>query len=195
LHIPAGMFEKRSALRKRRRRASDGGFTLAEVLLAAVIITIAFVALLSAIPYSSASVQSGNQTSTATFLANQKLEEAKNMSWTATPSNDCLGISAGGGAAPSVPGGKTCTLNGVVLGAGTALPWAADEAATAIPNFSGYSRSVRITDCTASPALCTGIADAAVRLVTVSVTFRPMATSSTAAAPKTVTVSMLVAER
>jgi prepilin-type N-terminal cleavage/methylation domain-containing protein len=189
------MFAKRNALRQRRRRDGDGGFTLAEVLLAVFIIAIAFVALLSTIPYSSAAVQGGNQTSTATFLANQKLEEAKNVPWTATPGNDCLGISAGGTAAPSVPAGGTCTLNGVVLGAGTALPWAADQGATAIPNFSGYSRSVRITDCTVSPALCTGIADAAVRLVTVSVTFRPMTTSSTAAAPKTVTVSMLVAER
>ncbi len=61
-----------------RSKARAAGFTLVEVLLAAMIITIAFVTLLSVIPYSTAAVQSGNQTSTATFLANQKLAEAKN---------------------------------------------------------------------------------------------------------------------
>src|SRR2546427_104582 len=81
---------------KGRVRRSEAGFTLAEVLLAAVIITIAFVALLSVIPYSTSAVQGGNQTSTATFLANQKMEEAKNIPWTSTPDNDCLGVSANG---------------------------------------------------------------------------------------------------
>jgi len=189
------MFAKPSALRKCPRRDSDGGFTLAEVLLAVFIITVAFVALLSTIPYSSAAVQGGNQTSAATFLANQKLEEAKNMPWTATPDNDCLGISAGGTAAPTVSAGKTCTLNGAVFGSGTALPWAADQGATAITNFNGYSRNVRIIDCAATPAVCSGVADAGMRLVTVSVRFQPMSTSSTAAAAKTLTVSMLVAQR
>src|SRR6266700_5063586 len=57
---------------KGRVRRSEAGFTLAEVLLAAVIITIAFVALLSVIPYSTSAVQGGNQTSTATFLRSEE---------------------------------------------------------------------------------------------------------------------------
>ncbi len=189
------MFAKPGVFAKRRGRRAEAGFTLAEVLLAAVIITVAFVALLSAIPYSSAALQSGNQTSTATFLANQKLEEAKNVPWTATPNNDCLGISAGGNGAPTVPAGKTCTLNGVIVNSGAALPWAADQSSTAIANFNGYSRNVRVTDCAATPALCTTVSDAGMRLVTVSVTFQPMTTSSTAAAAKTVRVSMMIAQR
>ena len=188
------MFTKARLTRNPGGRRGEAGFTLAEVMLAAVIITVAFVTLLSVIPYSSAALQSGNQTSTATFLANQKLEEAKNMPWTSSPDNDCLGIS-NGAVAPSVPAGKTCTLNGVVLNANAPLPWAADQGSTVIQNFNGYSRNVRITNCAAIPASCSNVGDAAMRLVAVSVTFQPMSTSNTAAAPKTITVSMIVAER
>jgi prepilin-type N-terminal cleavage/methylation domain-containing protein len=177
-----------------RHLRKDAGFTLPEVLLAALIITIAFATLLSVIPYSSASVQSGNQISTATFLANQKLEEAKNVPWGTAPANDCLGLSANANAAPTVPAGQTCTLNGVVVAAGAALPWAADQNSTAITNFNGYSRNVRIADCGAG-AGCTGIIDSGMRLVTVSVTFQPMTTGSTAAAAKTITVSMVISQR
>jgi prepilin-type N-terminal cleavage/methylation domain-containing protein len=195
LHYISHMLAKAHVSAKIRHLRKDAGFTLPEVLLAALIITIAFVTLLSVIPYSSASVQSGNQISTATFLANQKLEEAKNVPWGTAPSNDCLGLSANANAAPTVPAGQTCTLNGVVVAAGGALPWAADQNSTAITNFNGYSRNVRVTDCGPPGAGCTGIVDAGMRLVTVSVTFQPMTTSSTAAAAKTVTVSMVVAQR
>src|SRR5207249_10872906 len=98
---------------KGRVRRSEAGFTLAEVLLAAVIITIAFVALLSVITYSTSAVQGGNQTSTATFLANQKMEDAKNIPWTPTPDNDCLGASANTTSSPTVPPGNACSLAAV----------------------------------------------------------------------------------
>ena len=153
-------------------------------------------AVVSVIPYSSASVQSGNQMSTATFLADQKLEEAKHVPWTSSPDNDCLGV--GPNAAPTVSAGKTCTFTsgGAVIAAGAALPWAADQNAAAIPNFNGYSRTVRITDCTAVGSCFPGLGDSAMRLVTVSVRYTPgVSTSSTAVSPRTVTVSMLIAKR
>jgi prepilin-type N-terminal cleavage/methylation domain-containing protein len=182
------------SLRRRRRRSAEAGFTLPEVLLAAMIITIAFVTLLSVIPYSSASVQSGNQTSTATFLADRKLEEAKLIPWTETPDNDCLGISNGNNP-PTVPPGKTCILNGVNVNPGQPLPWAADENTTQITNFNGYSRTVRVTDCGIGVG-CTGIIDPAMRQVTVFVTFNPgVSVNSAGASPRTVTVSMLIAQR
>src|SRR5213083_2390182 len=164
---------------KGRVRRSEAGFTLAEVLLAAVIITIAFVALLSVIPYSTSAVQGGNQTSTATFLANQKMEEAKNIPWTSTPDNDCLGVSANPTSAPTVPAGKSCTLGAVNVASGGALTWFADQSSTAITGFNGYSRTTRITDCG----------------VTACVTFQPLTSTTTAAAAKTVTVSMILAQR
>ena len=189
------MLAKTDVFTRKRARRGDAGFTLPEVLLAAFIISVAFVTLLSVIPYSTAAVQSGNQMSTATFLADQKLEEAKHVPWTSTPDNDCLGYSNGNNA-PTVSPGKTCTLGGVVANPGQPLPWAADQAATAIPNFNGYSRNVRITDCTAVGSCFAGIGDSAMRLVVVSVTYTPgVSTSSTAASPKTVRVSMLIAQR
>jgi Tfp pilus assembly protein PilV len=178
---------------KGRVRQSEAGFTLAEVMLAAVIITIAFVTLLSVIPYSTSAVQGGNQTSTATFLANQKLEEAKNIPWTSTPNNDCLGYSANATSAPTVPAGKSCTLGAVNVAAGGALTWFADQNSTAITGFNGYSRTVRTTDCGATA--CAGITDSAMRLVTVAVTFQPLTSTTTAAAAKTVSVSMIIAQR
>ena len=67
-----------------RRVVSDQrGMTLAEVLVALPIITIGLLALLSAIPLSTYATQEGRQTSTATFLANQRLEQVRNASWTA----------------------------------------------------------------------------------------------------------------
>jgi prepilin-type N-terminal cleavage/methylation domain-containing protein len=191
------MLAKTHVLARKWGRRADAGFTLPEVLLAALIITIAFVTLLSVIPYSSAAVQGGNQMSTATFLANQKLEEAKHIPWTASPDNDCLGYSNGNNP-PTVSPGKTCTLNGVTYNPGQPLPWAVDQSATAIPNFNGYSRTVRITDCTAVNTCFpgSGIGDSAMRLVTVSVTYSPgVSTSSTAVSPRTVRVSMLIAQR
>lgn len=195
MHTISHMLAKAHVSAVRQGRRGEAGFTLPEVLLAALIITIAFVTLLSVIPYSSAAVQSGNQMSTATFLADQKVEEAKHLPWNSVPGNDCLGLSANANAAPTVPAGKTCTLGGVTINAGGALPWAADQGSTAIANFNGYSRNVRVTDCGAG-AGCGGIVDAGMRQVTVSVTFSPgMSTSSTAATSKTVTVGMLISQR
>jgi Tfp pilus assembly major pilin PilA len=183
-----------------RWRGSEAGFTLAEVLVCAVVITIAFVGLLTVIPYSAASTQSGNQLSTATFLANQALEGAKSIPWTSAPVNDCLGVSANANAAPTVPAGGSCTLGATNVAAGGALPWFADESSTAITSpdgvkhFNGYSRNIRITDCGAG-AGCNGTVDSAIRLVTTSVTFQPMTTGPTAASTKTVTVSMYISQR
>ena len=179
----------------RRSFRGESGFTLPEVLLAAMIITIAFVTLLAVIPYSSAAVQSGSQISTATFLADQKLEEAKLVPWTATPDNDCLGVSNGSNA-PSVPGGTNCTLGANVYNGGQALPWAADQNATQITNFNGYSRTVRIRDCNLGGG-CTGITDPGMRQVTVSVTYTPgfSVDSTTAVTSKTITATMIIAQR
>jgi len=94
-----------------------------------------------------------------------------------------------------VPAGQTCTLGGPVIAAGGALPWAADQSSTAITNFNGYSRTVRIVDCSALGSCFPLIGDPGMRRVIVSVTFQPMTTSSTAAATKTVTLSMIVAQR
>ncbi len=173
------------------------GFTLAEVLIAAVIITIAFVAFASIVPISTYGIQEGNQVSTSAFLADQKLEQIKNLPWTASPAKDCLGISASSTAAPTVPAGASCTLGTTTVAAGGALTWVADESATAITGFSGYSRNVRITDCgTGGGCFTPAIVDSLMRLVTVTVTYTPLtAGTQTAAGPKSNQVQMVITQR
>ena len=172
---------------------NEQGFTLVEVLLAAFIMTIGLIGLLAVIPMASFAVTDGYRLSTATFLANQGLEEVRHMPWTSAPDNDCLGISANATAAPTVPAGKTCTLGATTVNAGGALPWFADEGTTAIAGFTGYSRVVRITNCGATP--CSGITDAGLRKVDVTVTYRASSAVGVASTPKPVTVTMMVTQR
>jgi prepilin-type N-terminal cleavage/methylation domain-containing protein len=177
---------------------SERGFTLIEVLLAAFLMTVGLVGLLSVVPVGTFATTDGYRLSTATFLANQKLEEVRNMPWRSAPANDCLGLSAGNPpAAPTVPGGATCTLPTspqTVINANGALPWFADQGSTAISGFSGYSRSVRITNCGVG-AGCGGVIDATLRNVVVTVTYRSGTAVAVSSTDKAVTVSMLVTQR
>jgi len=178
------------------RACDQCGFTLPEVLLTMAVIGIGLAAVLATIPFGAFAVQDGRQLSTATFLADQKLEQARNVPWRGTPANDCLGLSAPTTAAPTVPAGATCAYGVVTVGAGGTLPWFADEGAAAIPGFPGYSRQVRITDCAAG---CAGAADTALRLVAVTVTYTPLALTTPAGgappAPKATTINMLISQR
>ena len=175
-----------------RRIADPRGFTLAEILVAAFLMGIAFLALAGLVPLAFYGVQEGNQLSTATFLADQKLEQAKNLPWTSTPANDCVGVSAPATAAPTVPGAASCADGATNVAANGAIPWLADEAA--IVGFPGYSRTVRVTDCGAGGG-CTGVTDSRVRLVTVAVTYTPATSSNSATTPKSVQVQMVISQR
>lgn len=171
----------------------ERGFTVAEVLLAAAIVALAFVALATIIPIATYAVQDGNQFSTATFLADQKIELVRNVPWTSASANDCLGLSPAATAAPAVPAGATCTFGATTVAAGGTLPWLADESASAIAGFSGYSRAVRVTDC--GVAACAGVADSAARLVVVTVTYTPLTGIAQAPGPKSVAQTMVVSQR
>jgi prepilin-type N-terminal cleavage/methylation domain-containing protein len=164
------------------------GFTVAEVLVAAAIISIGLVGFMMVVPISTYGIQEGNQLSTATFLAEQKLEQVRNLSWVASIPEDCLGISNPTTAAPTVgTGPDPCSLV-----AATVNGWLADEA-----NVGGkpYARNVRIVAC-AGGAECDGINSGALRVVTVTVTYRPTsAGTTTAVTAKSVRLQMLVAQR
>ncbi len=153
------------------------GMTLVEIGMAVVIIGIGLAALASAIPLSNYGIQEGNQLSTATFLANQRLEQVRNATWTTVPAADSLGVSASVTAPPQ-------------SGGTTTFP---DEASVAAP-YTAYSRQVRITDC-GSGAGCAGIVDSNLRQVTVTVTYRPLTGIGQAPATKPVVVTMLIAKR
>src|SRR5262245_42162064 len=83
------------------------GMTLVEVLVAIGIIGVGLAALASAIPISTYGIQEGNQLSTATFLANQRLEQVRNAAWSQNPALDELGISSSSTSAPQVSGTTT----------------------------------------------------------------------------------------
>src|SRR5215471_5793895 len=87
-----------------RRWFDDSGMSLMEVMIAVAILGVGLLALSSAIPIAAYGIQEGNQLSTATFLANQRMEQVRNATWTVCPSLDKLGVSAAATAAPDSSG-------------------------------------------------------------------------------------------
>jgi prepilin-type N-terminal cleavage/methylation domain-containing protein len=160
------------------------GFTLVEILIAVAVIGIGLMALSSAIPIAAYGIQEGNQLSTATFLANQRLEQVRNAEWKAAQppvaAVDTLGVSASDATAPVGDGGGTTF---------------SDETPMEAP-FKGYTRTVRIADCGVAPG-CSGIVDAGLRQVTVTVGYQPMTGVGLAPATtiKSVIVTMYIAKR
>jgi type II secretory pathway pseudopilin PulG len=160
------------------RLFDERGITLAEVLVAVGILGLGLAALMGVVPVASYAVQEGNQTSTATFLAQQRLEQVRNAAWTSA--DDCVGLSANA-TSPPAPSGGACATN----------PTFADEAA--VPGFAQYARSVRITDCGVTP--CGLVTHSAMRLVTVTVTYRPISAAGGSSANTSVTLEWLIAQR
>jgi type II secretory pathway pseudopilin PulG len=140
--------------------------TLAEILVAVAIIGIGLVALAAAIPLAAYGIQEGNQLSTATFLANQRLEQVRNAIWSVS-GTDNLGVSA----TPSSPPQS---------GGVTTFP---DETPVAAP-YSGYTRTVRIIDCSTGGG-CGGIVANDMRQVIVTVSYRPLTGIGQAASGQT----------
>jgi prepilin-type N-terminal cleavage/methylation domain-containing protein len=161
---------------------NDRGLTLAEILIAVAILGLGLVGLAAVIPGSTFAVQEGNQLSTATFLAEQRIERARAATWTGLPATDCLGVSTGN-AAP-VPTGATC--NGAAT---TQFP---DEASVA--GYPAYSRIVRVTDCGVT-ACVPGVTDPRMRLVTVTVTYGGLTAAGQSPVDSTVSLQWLVARK
>lgn len=177
---------------------NERGLTLAEILVAVAIIGLGLVGLAVVVPISSYGVQEGNQLSTATFLAEQRIEQVRNATWTATGPVDCVGTSPGGATPTAAATSNTCTRSSdgstgltacVSGGACTTYP---DEAT--VTGFTGYGRTTRIIDCSAG-AGCAGVVNAAMRTVRVTVTYRPLTSSGVSPTTKTVTVDWLVSQR
>jgi prepilin-type N-terminal cleavage/methylation domain-containing protein len=184
--------------RDRLRLDDQRGMTVAEILVALVIISVGLVGLASVLPISSYGIQQGNQLSTATFLAEQRLEQIKGLAWTASPNVDCLGASSnwsfgGGGATPTIPytnpPGATCG----------SVPSLNDETPTSNPlpsPYGNYTRQVRIRDCSAAGSGC-GVSDNRIRMVTVQVSFIPLQGVGGVALtqPQSIQLTTLMAQR
>ena len=165
-------------LARRFRVVDQAGMSLAEILIACVIIAIGLVGLLSAVPTASYGIQEGRQLSTAAFLANQRLEQVRNAQWVQCPAPgapaDTLGVSASGSAPAS---GGTTTFS--------------DESPIAAP-YGDYTRTVRITD--VQPADACGGANLGLRQVTVTVSYRVLSVTGFGVM-KSAIVTMLMAQR
>ena len=153
------------------------GMTLVEILIAAAVLMVALVGLASGIPIASYGIQEGSQLTTATFLANQRLEQVRAAAWTSTPAVDNLGVSASATAAPQ-------------SGGVTRFP---DESPVAAP-YTQYTRQVRITDCGAGLG-CGGLVLPDLRQVTITVSYAPVTGVGVGASAKSAIVTMLVTRR
>ena len=150
---------------------NERGFTLVEIVMATAIIGIGLVGLMAVVPISSYGVYEGNSLTTATFLAEQKLEEIKNAVWQKLPPKDCVGVSAGNGNV--APTSTTCSrTNPTACTAGATCTASANE--SPISGNSGYTRTVRIVDCATVAGGCGGVSDPNLRRVTVTVSYRPL---------------------
>lgn len=163
--------------------ADQAGMSLSEILIACVIIAVGLAGLLAAVPTASYGIQEGRQLSTATFLANQRLEQVRNAQWTQCPVADTLGVSASASVAPNV-------------GALITFP---DESPMAAP-YGDYTRTVRITDAQPADVCVGGVAagpNVGLRQVVVTVSYRAMTATGLAAGgtKKSAIVSLLVAQR
>ena len=183
-----------------RRVVSDQrGMTLAEVLVALPIITIGLLALLSAIPLSTYATQEGRQTSTATFLANQRLEQVRNAQWSGTCQvNGATGLVIAGAAVVTDKVGVSASSTAAPQDPSPAVTFA-DESSIAAP-YSGYSRQVRIIDSVVAAATCDpagNMSGTGIRQVTVTVSYTPLSATGTNAVSgaRSVSVTMQVAQR
>src|SRR4030095_13540325 len=108
----------------------------------------------------------------------QRLEQVRNAIWDAT--TDCVGLSPNATSAPAPSPAGTC---------GATAATYPDEAA--LSGFAQYGRTVRITDCGVTP--CGLVANSAMRLVTVTVTYRPLSAAGVSNSHTTVTPEWLTA--
>lgn len=182
----------------RRLVSNQRGMTLAEVLVALPIITIGLLALLSAIPLSTYATQEGRQTSTATFLANQRLEQVRNAPWTATCQVGPTGLVIPGAAVVTDKVGLSASSTAAPQDPSPAVTFA-DESSIAAP-YTGYSRQVRITDSVVAAPTCDAagvMSGTGIRRVTVTVSYTPLSATGTNAisGTRSVSVTMQIAQR
>jgi type II secretory pathway pseudopilin PulG len=167
------------------RLFNERGITVAEVLIAAAILGLGLAALMSVVPVASYAIQDGNQTSTATYLAQQRLEQVRNAAWMATV--DCVGLSPDA-TSPPVP----FPVGSCPFPVGPNPPETFSDEAS-VPGFTQYARAVRISDC--GVTACDDIMHSAMRLVRVTVTYRPISAAGSSNLNTSVTLEWLVAQR
>lgn len=173
------------------RFQNNSGMTVVEVIIALGIVTVGLVALIAAMPLSTSLIGESNLKTTATFLAQQGMEQIKNAQWTIAPPDNLGGAGSNGtGAVAQWPDEGYNTI---------VIPTGGNNA-----SYPRFRRQVRIIDCSVAgrdPADCSGIPLATagintLRQVTVTVFFFPLSgTGQGLATEETVQLVTLITQR
>ena len=149
--------------------ADQRGMTLIELMVAVVIITVGLVAVGTGMQLATSGVAAGQQMTTATFLAEQRLEDIKAFALSTNASQGWSNVTSTNFAASEAY--STITSNtGTSTSGGT--------------SYASYRRTTTITNPTSTT-----------KRVTVQVFFIPVAVSSSANAERSVVVSTVLASR
>ena len=134
-----------------------GGFSLAEVLVAAALLTSGLAGITAMLQLSAYGARVGRQLSAAVFLAEERAEQVRGTTWAV--GGDCLGLSPSLGLPPRT---STCPE---IAGDVISFP---DEGIGDLPApFERFTRTVRVQACT--PAGVCPVPTPDLRLVTVTV--------------------------
>jgi prepilin-type N-terminal cleavage/methylation domain-containing protein len=159
-----------------RTLTGQRGFTLAEVLVAVVIIMVGLVAVASGFQYATSGVATGRGETIAIFLAEQRVEQLKTVAMTNyDPPYPGLSL-ATGTTTTEFCSGSTCQ-------------------ATAITGTTSYTRVTTITDITTDAGRCTGVTPLLCKRIRVTVTYRPVTSRGDVSQARTVDLFAIVTPR
>jgi prepilin-type N-terminal cleavage/methylation domain-containing protein len=160
-----------------RAMTGERGFTLTEVLVATVVILIGLVAVASGFQFATSGVATGRGETTATFLAEQRLEQLKTVALT---DYDAAALNAGTTT-------EFCQTSNIGA-TGSNCQAAA---------FTGTTTYQRVTTITNNPggAGCTGVTPLLCKRIRVTVTYRPVTSAGDLSQARTVDVFAIVTPR
>lgn len=165
---------------------------MVEVLVCVAVITIGLVGLATVLPLSSRGLQTGAQLSTATLLAEQRLEQVRAARWSAVPAVDCLGLSGASAASWSFSDGSAPVPEAGCSPAFADETEGGDPPARLPDPYARYSRQVRVRPCDVPAANCS-VVDPGLRMVIVRVSAPAVGPAATR--PPVVELTTLVARQ
>jgi prepilin-type N-terminal cleavage/methylation domain-containing protein len=175
--------------RMTRTLMGQRGFTLAEVLVAVLVIVVGLVAVASGFQYATSGVATGRGETIATFLAEQRIEQLKTVAMTNYDGPWPTGPSLLGGAALATPVVTTEYCQTTNIG-GTG----SNCQATAVTGTTTYTRVTSIWDNPGGTG-CTGVAPLLCKRILVSITYRPVTNSGDVSQTRTVDLYAVVTPR
>jgi prepilin-type N-terminal cleavage/methylation domain-containing protein len=162
--------------RRTRTTSDERGFTLAEVLVATLIILVGLVAVATGFQYATSGVATGRGETVAAFLAEQRLEALKSAA-IANYDNLTAGTTT-----------EFCQTSNIGVTGSNCQ-------GTAITGTASYQRTTTITDVTTEAGRCTGVAPLLCKRIRVSVAYRTLTAQGDLGQVRTVDLFAVVAPR